>query len=104
MKSRTSTFIAIALFAELALPAQLFAQHLRYKLVDVGTFGGPNAVVNGPGIRDFSNAGAYAGEADTSTPDPFAPNCIPFDPECLVQHAQKWQKGVVTGFRHPAGR
>jgi probable HAF family extracellular repeat protein len=96
MKSATLTFATIALFAELALPAQLFAQQLRFKLADVGTFGGPNAVVNGPGVRDFSNAGTYVGEADTSTPDPFAPNCIPFDPECLVQHAQKWQKGVVT--------
>jgi hypothetical protein len=75
MKSRTLKFVvSIVFLVEMATPYWLTAQQPRYKLVDVGTFGGPNAVVNGPVIRDFSNAGAYAGEADTSTPDPFAPN------------------------------
>jgi hypothetical protein len=49
MKSRTLTCItAITLFAALAITGQLAAQeqgkeHLRYKLVDLGTFGGPSA-------------------------------------------------------------
>src|SRR5713226_10371592 len=95
MKSRTCTLaIAIALLATLALPVRLAAQSTRYKLIDLGTFGGPNGVVNGPGVRDLSNSGTYNGYAETAIPDPYAPNCV--NPECLVYHAQKWQKGVVT--------
>ena len=85
------SMIAVALFA--LLPLQLAAQHTRYKLIDVGTFGGPNAGINGPTIPILSRDGTYAGEAETSIPDPFAPNCL--DPDCLVQHAQEWRNGVV---------
>jgi probable HAF family extracellular repeat protein len=86
--------IPVMLFATLALPLSLTAQSTRYKLIDLGTFGGPNGVVNGPGVRDLSNSGTYNGYAETAIPDPYAPNCP--NPECLVYHAQKWQKGVVT--------
>jgi hypothetical protein len=42
MKSKTLTCLtAIPLFAALALPAQLAAQHSGYKLIDIGTLGGP---------------------------------------------------------------
>jgi probable HAF family extracellular repeat protein len=111
MKSRMMCITATTLFAALAVPVRLAAQekpttqqagstqagqaqHTPYKLIDLGTFGGPNAVVNGPGERDLSGSGIYVGEAETATPDPYAPNCV--DPECLVFHAQKWQNGVVT--------
>ena len=66
-------------------------QHHRYKLVDIGTFGGPNSVLNGPSTIDVNNQGIYAGQAETGTPDPNAPNCQ--NPECLIYHAQKWQDG-----------
>jgi uncharacterized membrane protein len=33
------------------------------------------------------------GIADTSTPDPFYPNC--FFPECLVVHTFQWKNGVL---------
>ncbi|PYV69229.1 MAG: pyrrolo-quinoline quinone [Acidobacteria bacterium] len=47
MKSRTLTLIsAITLFAALALPVRLAAQHTRYKLVDIGTFGGSESYIN----------------------------------------------------------
>jgi len=86
----------IAGFVALALPVQLAAQQQRYKLIDLGTFGGPNSFVNGPGVRDFSNAGTYVGDAETDIPDPFAPNCM--SPDCLVGFPQKWSKGVVSAL------
>ena len=58
MKSRTSTWItAIALLGSLAIPVHLAAQeqeekkeqdakHRHYKLIDMGTFGGPGSFVN----------------------------------------------------------
>ncbi len=90
------SFIAIAALAglALALPTELVGQQTRYKLIDLGTFGGPNAVVNGPGTRDLSNSGTYAGYAETAIPDPYAPNCV--NPECLVYHTQVWRNGVVS--------
>src|SRR6266704_1681695 len=46
MKSRTVMRItAITLFAALALPGHVAAQHTRYKLIDFGTFGGPSSVI-----------------------------------------------------------
>jgi hypothetical protein len=70
------------------------AKHHTYKLIDSGTFGGPNGLVNGPGIPILSDRGTYAGEAETSIPDPYAPNCR--DRDCLVEHAQRWRHGIVA--------
>jgi hypothetical protein len=48
MKSRTLKFaVAVALLAKLATPFFLVAQKTSYKLIDIGTFGGPSA--HGPG-------------------------------------------------------
>jgi probable HAF family extracellular repeat protein len=68
-------------------------QHLRYKLVDLGTFGGPVSVIPFT-QRDLNKAGAVAGYAETPIPDPFAPNCA--SPSCSVQHAFLWRDGVMT--------
>jgi len=98
MKSRTLTCItAITLFAVLALPVQLAAQHTRYKLIDLGTLGGPASVIaptpNGgpenPG-RALTTNGVVVGVSDTSTPDP---SCIL---DCFFNHAFRWQDGVLT--------
>jgi probable HAF family extracellular repeat protein len=69
------------------------ATHHHFKLIDLGTFGGPDSFANGPSVPIVTNNGTYAGEADTSIPDPYAPNCQ--SPDCLVQHAQEWRNGVV---------
>jgi len=102
MFSRVTT---MTLFAALAMPVCIAAQdnpspdhktkHQKYKLIDLGTFGGPNSYVNGPTIPDLSNGGTYAGSADTSVPDPYAPYYCA-SPDCLVLHAQKWWNGVGT--------
>src|SRR5437667_11038331 len=82
----------------LATPFWLSAQHTRYQLIDLGTLGGPMSVV-GAFTRSVNNRGTVTASADTSTPDPYAPNCSvvnPYFEDCLVQHAFLWQKGVLT--------
>ena len=98
MKSRTLTCItAITLFATLALPIQLAAQHARYKALDLGTLGGPSTggQGNGAGTSRFINgAGVVVGSSETTVPDPYAPNCS--NAECLVGHAFRWHDGILT--------
>src|SRR5437870_690278 len=86
--------VRLRFFAVLALPLRLSAQHTRYKLIDIGTLGGPNS--SPPfsffvrGITEaLSSAGTFAGQADTATPDPFAPNCFG---DCFVSHAIQWRR------------
>ena len=84
-------------------------QHVRYKVIDVGTLGGPNsntalAFFEGVVAPFLSQTGVFAGQAETSIPDPFAPNCINLD--CNVTHAIKMQGGVTTdlgALSGPAG-
>ncbi len=75
MKYRTLILITVVnLIPALALPVQLAAQHTQYKVIDIGTLGGPADSYeqgNGPGTsQTLNNAGVVAGTADTSTPDP----------------------------------
>jgi probable HAF family extracellular repeat protein len=95
--------IALALFALLAIPVQLAAQdepdhhhYHHYQLIDLGTFGGPNTnfVTQGVGAQVLNNRGVVTGSADTSIPDPNAPNCL--SPDCFISHAFKWQRGSLT--------
>ncbi len=119
MKSRILMCItAMTLFAVLAIAVRLRlaaqeqataqqagstqakpAQHTQYKLIVLGTFGGPSSYLNvytetGFSQQDLNNRGMVAGSADTSTPDPYAPNC--FNPDCFVSHTFRWQNGVLT--------
>src|SRR5215469_10689822 len=97
MKSRKLKFaVGFLLFAELVTPFLLVAQKTSYKLIDIGTLGGPtaNGPGNGPGSELLNNAGQVAGTADTSEPDPNAPNCTNFD--CFVSHAFRWNGGNLT--------
>jgi len=90
----------MVLFAALALPVPLAAQHTKYKLIDLGTFGGPASLIapssGGPQnpARALTSRGVVVGQAETATPDQFSPDC--FNPYCLASHAFRWQDGVLT--------
>ena len=91
--------VASLILSTLALPLLTQAgqpptkQHPRYKLIDLGSFGGPNSTVGGE-TQSVNNRGVMVGAAETAIPDSFAPNC--FSPNCLVQHAFQWKDGVLT--------
>ena len=96
---------ALALITVLAVSGTLTAQqakaqHHHYKLIDMGTLGGPNSIVNEvfyeidngtAGARMISDQGVVAGQADTSTPDPL---CY-FD-DCFYPNTFQWQDGMLT--------
>ncbi len=96
---------ALALITVLAVSGTLAAQqakaqHHHYKLIDMGTLGGPNSIVNEvfyeidngtAGARMISDQGVVAGQADTSTPDPL---CY-FD-DCFYPNTFQWQDGMLT--------
>jgi probable HAF family extracellular repeat protein len=104
MKSRILTCTtAMTLFAALAIPVRMAAEHhARYKLIDMGTFGGPASYVNAPinGVPALTGQGTTVGTSATSIPAPA--NINPFG--CLgpdgtvpfIFHAFEWQNGVVT--------
>jgi probable HAF family extracellular repeat protein len=100
MKSRTRMWMTVvSLFAALAMPVGMTAQdnpsqdhktkHHQYKLIDLGTLGGPNGF-----IMDLTAEGVAMAEADMSTPDPYAPNCVQDD--CLLNHGFRWKQGVKS--------
>jgi probable HAF family extracellular repeat protein len=103
MKSTTVTCItAIVLFAALATPVRLSAQRTRYKLIDVGTFGGPMSYVNaefnsfpslnGPGILVGGSATPVPAFANTNPFGCFGPDgSVPF-----IFHSFALIDGVVT--------
>ena len=120
MKSRFSTLIpAMALFTALAIPVRLAAQNKaehnsnhkvhHYRLVDLGTFGGPQSwapgVGEGPGGA-LSNAGGVIGAANTPDSNPnYSYPCNPFGsytclyfgtPDLFVEHASRFENGALT--------
>jgi len=77
--------------------------HHHYKLIDLGTLGGPNGIVNEvfyeidggtAGARAISDQGIVVGQADTSTPDPLC--FFELDSSCLYSNAFQWQNGTLT--------
>jgi hypothetical protein len=98
---------AMALSAALLIPASLIAQQRgdeheregarhRYKLVDLGTLGGPISYgsASGDGARLLNDRGEVTSYSDTALPDPFAPdNC--FDADCFLAHAFRWKRGKI---------
>jgi len=108
MKFRTLTLVTAMMFAVPAIPLQTAAQekphnkprHHHYKLIDLGTFGGPQSYVNIPPssyAQVLNNGGVATGWADTSVPDPFPNFC--FNPDCFISHAFQWHEGEITDLR-----
>jgi probable HAF family extracellular repeat protein len=105
-KSMSSLIASLSLCAALALPVVSFAQeqkeqkeekkeHHHYKLVDMGTLGGPSSLSQEPATLDVNSRGVAIAQADTSIPDPYSPNCLQ-PSTCLVNHAITWHNGVQT--------
>src|SRR6516162_3212338 len=93
--------IAMTLIATLPIPVQLAGQeqlegkgHHRFKLIDLGTFGGPASYFPNGFDGFLNNRGTATGWADTSTPDPNPGFCSNLD--CFVSHAFRWHDGVRT--------
>src|SRR5271165_5555179 len=86
-------FHAFPAQAQQAAPtAKVDPKHHHYKLIDLGTFGGPNAQYEQiPPEIIINTQGVVAASADTSTPDP---DCI--DSDCFVTHAFLWHDGIRT--------
>ena len=85
--------------------------HHHYKVIDIGTFGGPSSYFDDLHLTDnygfntvfynFSQVlnakGVLVGFADTPTPDPYSANpMFCYVPDCFVTHAYQWQNGVKT--------
>jgi len=75
------------------------AQHHHYKLIQMGTFGGPTSSLDVPGgppnfpfNRVINSAGAVLGSGDTPIPDPFG------FAGPLVNYAFRFQDGVQTNL------
>jgi probable HAF family extracellular repeat protein len=92
--------IPIAVLAQDANPSVKQAAHHHYKLIDLGTFGGPSAYrsVNAPGYQIINNAGVISFAADTPEVDPNAPNLCYF-PDCFIAHAARWKNGKVADLQ-----
>jgi probable HAF family extracellular repeat protein len=103
MKDKLRISIVLAFgFAVLAMPLVSSAQdnatqnhkakHHHYKLIDIGTLGGPNSSVGFAGYvgKTLNPRGIAIGQADTSTPDP---SCLI---DCFVNHPFQWRNGVLT--------
>jgi hypothetical protein len=105
MKSRMlMCFGVIAFFVALhiSLAAQEKQPVQRYKFFDMGTFGGPTSIVF-EGELLLNNDSTLVGGADTSTVDPYKPDC--FHISCYVQNAFKPHNGKLTDLGAlPGGR
>jgi probable HAF family extracellular repeat protein len=108
MKSKAFVCVVAALLTTLAVTVEMSAQdrghregakHHRYKVVDLGTFGGPGSSVNCCD-HQITSRGVVVGSADTADANP-NPGCFngPLGgTDCNVNQAFLWQKGTLTNL------
>jgi probable HAF family extracellular repeat protein len=101
MKRRPMAMLFVHLLILLTnLTAQESARrHLpRYKLIDLGTFGGPQTFLFGDDrisqIKVLNNGEDVVGWSSTATPDPYPNFC--WDGDCFAAHTFQWQNGVFN--------
>jgi probable HAF family extracellular repeat protein len=106
MNVRIARFVVfMCAVAALVIPLGIHGQsakgkHHHYELIDLGTFGGPESFLDpdngldiGPSSPLINNGGTVTGWADTTAPDPLAPDCFE---DCFVSHVFRWENGVAT--------
>jgi hypothetical protein len=98
-KNLTLAINVVMLLVGLGIPVVLVAQDhqkhsLHYKVIDTGSFGGPSSHLT-LGAHILNNNGTFTGYADTTEPDPYAPDEC-WDGNCLVAHAFRWRHGKLT--------
>jgi uncharacterized membrane protein len=109
--SATYTITIAAAAAAAASQLDAAAQHHHYKVLDIGTFGGPSSYFNDLHLTDnygfgtvfyglsqvLNGRGVLVGFADTPAPDPYSADPLfCYVPDCYVAHAYQWQNGVKT--------
>ena len=71
------------------------SKHRQYKLIDLGTLGGPSSIIFGE-TGPLNNAGEVTSCADTAALDPYFPNDNPyFGGDPYVQDAFLWRHGSM---------
>jgi probable HAF family extracellular repeat protein len=103
MKANSTTLVVmLGLLAPLVAPILLTAQnieshlqHHHYKVVDMGTFGGPQSGIDY--AVPLNNRGMVTGSADTAEANPDYGNDNPtFFPDPYIEHTFGWRNGVLT--------
>jgi probable HAF family extracellular repeat protein len=85
----------ILVLPALASAQENAAQHPRYRLVDLGTFGGPQGYINpwGNGGPYINQTGAVVGQTQTTVPIPANADTFLCYPGPGINHAFVWQHG-----------
>lgn len=108
MKKSLLLPIAIcSLCVVLAMPVCAFAQsnaasnqtvvHHHYKLIEIGTLGGPVSFLSGPEEQVLNDQGTFAAFANTATPNPNANCFVPFNNRNSLP---KKKAPTASGHRH----
>jgi len=93
----TAVVLGVMFARQVSVSAQEPAKHHHYKLVVVGTLGGPNSFLSGPEQQTLNNQGTFVAFANTATPNP-NPGCfVPFNsPDCFVERPVVLHNGKLT--------
>lgn len=103
MKFRIRIFLtAVLALNTLALPTRTYGQqkskqHHHYKIVEIGTFGGPSSSSFFGDDISLTKGGTVVGQADTSVLDPNFPNFNPYlsNSDAFIQHGFRWKNGKL---------